>query len=414
MDTANQARLIDLEGVTVSCAVIELAQFGHQRAVSKAYLQEAMDLDNSGSVSTEEDIDKFWLEVLIAAHVQCDILRPLCWHGCRQEDWGETSVSKLLAHAERFSALVDIVRNDSELVFANVCLWQCASSLMHHPSILGDAHAFALRHLINCLYSDLLLENRGSYWLSLRTGEYYSNTFDAIDIMSRSIDRSRFSLSDLEAVCNWVNACDQPSALRANRSTTLERVGEYQYRYLFCRDLLQEYETGQPISQAANPIKLPTNYEWAMGLHSNSSPADQYRGAAILHESMQILAKSPQSSSPSIQLQLDSVHSHMSALVGWASATRIINGQFRAHKPVDPTKSKQPIPAPLATCPPEELAGDFDSRKDGVTACKLENTLNGKQVVLNKDKSKGNRAVLQCATAIYRGSRGRFSPQKIT
>jgi len=115
VDTANQARLIDLEGVTVSCAVTELAQFGHQRAVSKAYLQEAMDLDDSGSVPTEEDIDKFWLEVLIAAHVQCDILRRLCWHGCHEDDWGETSVSKLFAHAERFSALVDNLRKDSEL-----------------------------------------------------------------------------------------------------------------------------------------------------------------------------------------------------------------------------------------------------------------------------------------------------------
>ena len=82
VDTANQAQLIDLEGVTVSCAVTELAQsrFGHQRTVSKAYLQEVMDLDNSGSVPTEEDIDKFWLEVLISAHCdeQCDILHRLC------------------------------------------------------------------------------------------------------------------------------------------------------------------------------------------------------------------------------------------------------------------------------------------------------------------------------------------------
>ena len=62
---------------------------------------------------------------------------------------------------------------------------QCQSDAWQYPSILGDAHAFALRHLINCLYFDLLLENRGSYWLSLRTGEYYFNTFDVIDIMSR-------------------------------------------------------------------------------------------------------------------------------------------------------------------------------------------------------------------------------------
>ena len=115
VDAANQARLIDLEGVTVSCAVTELAQFGHQRAVSKVYLQEAMDLDDSGSVPTEEEIDQFWLEVLIAAHVQCDILRRLCWHGCQEDDWGETSVRKLFAHAERFSALVDILRKDSKL-----------------------------------------------------------------------------------------------------------------------------------------------------------------------------------------------------------------------------------------------------------------------------------------------------------
>ena len=75
-----------------------------------------MDLDGSGSEPTEEDIDKFWLEVLITAHVQCDILRRICWHGCHEDYWGETSVSKLLAHAERFSALVDNLRKDSELV----------------------------------------------------------------------------------------------------------------------------------------------------------------------------------------------------------------------------------------------------------------------------------------------------------
>ena len=54
--------------------------------------------------------------------------------------------------AERTSRKRDANASDEP-----VCLWQCASSLMHHPSILGDAHAFALRHLINCLYSDLLL-----------------------------------------------------------------------------------------------------------------------------------------------------------------------------------------------------------------------------------------------------------------
>ena len=46
VDSANQARLIDLEGVvTVSCAATEMAQFGHQREVSKVYLQEAMALE---------------------------------------------------------------------------------------------------------------------------------------------------------------------------------------------------------------------------------------------------------------------------------------------------------------------------------------------------------------------------------
>ena len=115
MDSAsNQAKLIDLEGVTVSCAAAEMAQFGHQREVCKVYLQQAMALAGDGE-PTEEDIDKFWLEVLIAGHIITDILRYVCWHGCHEADFDETSVSGCFAYAERFSAFADKLRNDSEL-----------------------------------------------------------------------------------------------------------------------------------------------------------------------------------------------------------------------------------------------------------------------------------------------------------
>ena len=61
---SNQPALIDLEGFTMSYAATELVQFCDQRRVSKGYLKELM--EDTGSVPTEEDIDKFWFEVLIA------------------------------------------------------------------------------------------------------------------------------------------------------------------------------------------------------------------------------------------------------------------------------------------------------------------------------------------------------------
>ena len=78
------------------------------------------------------------------------------------------------------------------------------TALLHSSRLLTNSQPRAFSVEIRPLVDrgPSVLENRGSYWLSLRTGEYYSNTFDVIDIMSRSIDGSRFSLSDLEAVCN--------------------------------------------------------------------------------------------------------------------------------------------------------------------------------------------------------------------
>jgi len=107
---SNQAVLIDLEGVTVSYAATDFAQFGESRGVSKVYLEELM--EDTGSVPTEEDIDKFWFEVLIAGHVQRGILRPTCWE---EDDWDETSANKMIAHAEQFSAYVEKLRNDWDL-----------------------------------------------------------------------------------------------------------------------------------------------------------------------------------------------------------------------------------------------------------------------------------------------------------
>ena len=110
--TSNQAVLIDLEGVTVSYAATDLAQFPDRRGVSKVYLEELM--EGTEAVPTEEDIDKFWFEVLIASHVQTGILRSICWTQCGG-DWTETSVPKMIAHAERFSAYVEKLRTDWEL-----------------------------------------------------------------------------------------------------------------------------------------------------------------------------------------------------------------------------------------------------------------------------------------------------------
>ena len=62
---------------------------------------------------TEEDVDKFWFEVLIAGYVQTSILRPLCWG--IEAGYEEASTADIVARAERFSAYVEKLRSDWDL-----------------------------------------------------------------------------------------------------------------------------------------------------------------------------------------------------------------------------------------------------------------------------------------------------------
>ena len=43
----------------------------------------------------------------------------------------------------------------------------------------------AYSHLLNCCQTDLLLQNRGNYWLSLNMDVYCHGTFDLVEIFSR-------------------------------------------------------------------------------------------------------------------------------------------------------------------------------------------------------------------------------------
>ena len=118
-----QAVLIDLEGVCVSYAATEFAQFvnedrGHAEFrgdFSRIYLEALLELEEgSGSPGvTEEDVDKFWFEVLIAGEVMTDILRPLCWG--IEAGYEESSTADIIARAERFSAYVEKLRCDWDL-----------------------------------------------------------------------------------------------------------------------------------------------------------------------------------------------------------------------------------------------------------------------------------------------------------
>lgn len=101
--------LIDLEGVIVSHAATEMAQF-KSREICKVYLEELM--KDTDSVPTEEDIESFWLEVMVAGYVQTDILRPTCWE---DSEWDEKSTDKMIAHVRRFSLYVEKLHNDREL-----------------------------------------------------------------------------------------------------------------------------------------------------------------------------------------------------------------------------------------------------------------------------------------------------------
>jgi hypothetical protein len=140
---SNEAFLIDLEGVTVSYAATELAQFRDQRGVSKVYLEELME---GQDMPTEDDIDRFWFEVLIAGHIQTSILRPMCW----EDDTLEfDSVKKKIAYAARFRAYVEKLRSDWDLTLqilrnaADICAkggdgdqW-CSEEVM--DSVLGKS-----------------------------------------------------------------------------------------------------------------------------------------------------------------------------------------------------------------------------------------------------------------------------------
>ena len=118
-----QAVLIDLEGVCVSYAATEFAQFinedrGHAEFrgdFSRIYLETLLELEEgSGSPGvTDEDVDKFWFEALVAGEVITGILRPLCWgiEGGYEED----STADIIARAERFSAYVEKLRCDWDL-----------------------------------------------------------------------------------------------------------------------------------------------------------------------------------------------------------------------------------------------------------------------------------------------------------
>ena len=106
---SNEAVLIDLEGVTVSYAATELAQFCPERGVSQVYLEELLE---GKDMPTAEDIDKFWFEVLIAGHIQTSILRPMCWEDATLEI---DSVNKKIAYAERFLTYVEKLRSDWDL-----------------------------------------------------------------------------------------------------------------------------------------------------------------------------------------------------------------------------------------------------------------------------------------------------------
>ena len=106
---SNEDVLIDLEGVTVSYAATELAQFCPERGVSQVYLEELLE---GKDMPTAEDIDKFWFEVLIAGHIQTSILRPMCWEDATLEI---DSVNKKIAYAERFLTYVEKLRSDWDL-----------------------------------------------------------------------------------------------------------------------------------------------------------------------------------------------------------------------------------------------------------------------------------------------------------
>ena len=106
---SNEDLLIDLEGVTVSYAATELAQFCPERGVSQVYLEELLE---GKDMPTAEDIDKFWFEVLIAGHIQTSILRPMCWEDATLEI---DSVNKKIEYAERFLTYVEKLRSDWDL-----------------------------------------------------------------------------------------------------------------------------------------------------------------------------------------------------------------------------------------------------------------------------------------------------------
>lgn len=100
-------RLIDLEGVAVSSAVVDLFHVAEPPQVESylGYIAEH---------HTDHDVHVLHLEAKIAEHVHFFILRDLCWPFCSGE-FSERTVENLIAHAGRFAAFAEKLRGDVEL-----------------------------------------------------------------------------------------------------------------------------------------------------------------------------------------------------------------------------------------------------------------------------------------------------------
>ena len=283
---------------------------------------------------------------------------------------------------------------------------------------LVSPHREAYCHLLNCCQTDLLLLDRGHYWLSLDTDAYCFGTFDLTDVFSRlnrTTQSPAFTLIDLITVCDNVcgTVCEDCSM------QALERIdGQYQYRYMYVKCVVEqcmEEAEAEASPPEAVEAELPSDFTWAMSLGVDADKADMYKAAGILELASRQLAQGTNSGSLTVVRELQLIFDQMNALIGWATSPdasvpapsaprRPMNQSFTSRKPVDPTRKQGPLPAPMCSNPPKTLEGEFADRKTAVTMCKLHNTKGGKQVMLNKKKSNGTRALLQCATCLEGGT----------
>ena len=277
-------------------------------------------------------------------------------------------------------------------------------------------HREAYCHLLNCCQTDLFLLDHGDHWMSLNTDAYYFGTFDLTDVFSR-INRTQspaFTLIDLISLCDIVcgTVCED-SSMHA-----LERIdGQYQYRYMYVKCVVEqcmEEAEAEASPPEAVEAELPSDFTWAMSLCVDADKADMYKAAGILQIASEQLAQGSNSGSPPVVRQLQLIFDQMNALVGWATSPdasipapsaprRPMNHNSTSHKPVDPSRKQGPLPAPMCGNPPKILEGEFADRQIASTTCKLQNTKEGKQVMLNKKKSNGTRVLLQCATCFEDG-----------